>query len=274
MLTETVHRRRLAAGCLALLAIGLTFVIAGWTSAGVATAALAAFAGAAGWWFTPQPPSPRGAPQDVIAHVSHELRTPLTSVVGLLELLEGDDIAVDPEERKELLNLARTEAQHMEHVVGNLHAAARLADNRLMPDVMPIDLVPLVARVVDRFPSVARRTYLPSTEHRALADPQLTTQIVTNLIQNVERYAPDGEVAIRIESRNGMLALTISDDGPGIDAAGREQVFGRGVRLAGGEGSGLGLHIARHLAERQGGSLSIDPDVAGTCFVLDLPRAA
>ncbi len=270
MLTDPAFRRRLAAGCLALLAIGLTLVTAGLTGFGVAIVAVAACAGATGWWFMPQPDSAPGATQDVIAHVSHELRTPLTSVVGLLELLEGDDIAVDPEERKELLNLARTEAQHIEHVVGNLHAAARLADDRLDPVVVPVDLVPLIARVVDRFPSVARRTYLPSGEHRALADPQLTTQIMTNLIQNIERYAPDGEVAIRIEPRDDMLALTISDDGPGIDEATRSQLF---EPSASGRGLGIGLSLSRRLALAMGGALNIETSRRrGATFALLLPE--
>jgi len=255
--------------CLTLSLAGCITIALGATVVGAVGLAAAALAGAAGWWApSGEAPSPLDETQYAIARMSHEVRTPLTSIIGILDLLDGTDAAVDDEERPELLDLARAEARHMEHLIENLHSAARLARTGLDPDPKPIAIAALVARVVDRFPSVARRTYLPSGDLRALADEQLTAQIITNLVQNLQRYAPEGEVTISAERRGHEVAVLFSDDGPGIVDASR--VFDRS---SSGHGLGIGLPLSRELAEAMGGRLQIEPPRRrGTTFALTLPH--
>ena len=218
-------RRILAGACVVAGVLGILLVLAGVTFAGVPVIVVALALGAFGWLIDTGEPTGSDDTEELVARMSHELRTPLTSVIGMLDLLDSDQGTLEAEEAAELLGLARSEAEHIEHLVANLHSASRLARNTLEPSPVPINIARLTSRVVDRFPSVARRTYLPTGRLLAMADPQLTTQVVTNLVQNVERYAPDGEVTITVERRDDYVALVLSDDGPGIDREEEAAIF-------------------------------------------------
>lgn len=262
-------RRILAGVCVVAGLFGILFVATGATLVGVPAIAVSVALGALGWTVSPPEQTGDADTQELVARMSHELRTPLTSVIGMLDLLDGDQATLDPEEGAELLGLARSEAEHMEHLVANLHSASRLARDTLEALPEPVNLARLTARVVDRFPSVARRTYLPTGRLLAMADPQLTTQIVTNLIQNVERYAPDGEVVITVERRDDQVALVLSDDGPGIEPTDEAAIFSK---PASERGLGIGLTLSRELAEAMGGELVIErARRVGATFALLLP---
>jgi signal transduction histidine kinase/PAS domain-containing protein len=269
-------QRRLVAGAIVALGIaGAALVLSGMTTAGLALALVAAGLGAAAWAAVPPAAGtsevdPADDTQELLARMSHELRTPLTSVIGLLDIVTTGEAPLDADEQTELLGLARSEAEHMEHLVAHLHSASRLASNALEADPQPVNVAGLISRVIDRFPSVARRTYLPSGDLHAFADPRLTTQIVTNLVQNIQRYAPEGEVAIAIERRGDDVAIIVSDDGPGID----DDVPSTGFdRSASDQGLGIGLKISRELAEAMGGRLLVEsPRRRGATIALILPH--
>ncbi len=220
----------------------------------------------------PSPASgdPDGA-QEWVAQVSHELRTPLTGILGALDLIVRSTTPLDPEEAVELLSMANDEAVHMMHLVDNLRTASRLARHTLETHPQPVDPVAIAERAVERFPDVARRAHLPPAGTTAMwADPDLAMQIVTNLLQNAQRYAPSGALEISVERRNGRVALSISDEGPGVPAADAESVF----HASGGKGLGLGLSLSRELARRMDGDLILDqPRRTGTTFTLLLPHA-
>jgi signal transduction histidine kinase len=108
--------------------------------------------------------------------------------------------------------------------------------------------------------------------------PQLE-RLVGNLLDNAVRHARDRIVVTLAPARDGSAELTVADDGPGIPPAERDRVFERFTRLddarsAGSGGAGLGLAIARDIAERHGGTLTLEPeDSAGARFVFRLPIA-
>ncbi len=218
------------------------------------------------------PETAPGTEQQLIAHVSHELRTPLTSVIGLLELLAAPDNGLHPEETMELLGMANSEAQHMMHLVANLHSVSRLARHTLEPACQPVDLVALTERVLARFPDVGRRTFLPKGEPLAAwADPQLATQIIANLVQNTRRYAPEGEIEVAMERADGQVILSVADDGPGID---EDAVPGLFVAGASQKGLGIGLSLSRQLARAMGGDVVLtEPRRRGATFSIVLPAA-
>ena len=267
------HHRSLAAVCLTLLGVAVVLFFASGPGSAAAVAILGTGIGGVALWFSELPPTEPSGEQQQIAHVSHELRTPLTSILGILELVTGPRSDLDPEETEELLGMARGEAQHMMHLVLNLHTASRLARNLLEPTRQPIDLVALGERIINRFPEVARRTFVPKGEVMAAwADPQLATQIITNLVQNIERYAPDGEVEIAVERRGDNVAFSISDDGPGIDPAESDELFAAAGSSH--KGLGIGLSLSRQLARAMGGELALDkPTRKGATLSLVLPCA-
>ncbi|HUO47185.1 MAG TPA: ATP-binding protein [Acidimicrobiia bacterium] len=205
--------------------------------------------------------------------IAHELRTPLTSVLGLFALLEDGSVRMDEDEGRELAAMGRSEAERMLLIVENLLLATKLAQGKLDPQRQPVDLPGVIRGALDDFPEVALRAYVP-LDRRAVvsADRHLVSQIITNLVQNVHRYAPTGEVETRFDYREGMVELSVADDGPGVTIERREEIFGGGPSE---RGLGLGLGISRDLARAMGGDLVIrdEPLRSGATFTLALPMA-
>jgi two-component system OmpR family sensor kinase len=106
-------------------------------------------------------------------------------------------------------------------------------------------------------------------------DEELLRRMVMNLLDNAVRYGPEGsDVRVRVSSSDRLVTLTVEDSGPGIPEADRERVFERFVRLETARtaaGGGLGLPIARWIAEQHHGSLQLEPPVRGCRFVATLP---
>lgn len=242
----------------------------GFNVAIVATAnAAAVIAGLAAWTANP------GAKDQasLVAEVSHELRTPLTGILGTLELLTDSTVPLEPSEVDELLISAHGDANHLLHVVGNLHARSRLDRAVLQPEIAPTNLRTIIERAVARSPQVARRCYLsPGDEAVAVGDPQLIMQIVTNLVQNAERYAPDGEFRVSFERCGELMAASFADNGPGVPINRRSQIFEDGAST---QGLGLGLSLSRQLARAMGGDLTVaGADESGAVFTLQLPASS
>ncbi len=232
----------------------------------IALNAVAVAAGVATWLVKPE----GDRESALIAEVSHELRTPLTGILGTLELLTESTIPLETSEVDELLIAAHSEANHLLHIVGNLHARSRLDRSILVPDAMSTNVRGIVEKAVSRSPQVARRCYLsPGDRAGAVADPQLVMQIVTNLIQNIERYAPDGAVRIQFGQDHGLMTASFSDSGPGVPTSEAQSIF---TESASSEGLGLGMALSRQLARAMGGDLTIDePGQPGATFTLQLP---
>jgi signal transduction histidine kinase len=112
---------------------------------------------------------------------------------------------------------------------------------------------------------------------RAAGRPEDTAEIVQNLLVNARRYAQGSRIRITSYTRHGLVELCVEDFGPGLSAAEREEVFGRGSRGRAGHdvpGSGLGLYVSRRLATEQGGELIVTGRRGGGArFVLRLPSA-
>ena len=252
-----------------LAALGLLAAIADMQSAWIVGPNAAAVATAIAAWRVQEQ---RSNQTELIAEVSHELRTPLTGILGTLELLTDSTIPLEPSEVDELLIAAHSDANHLLHVVGNLHARSRLDRSVLTPDAVPTNLRSIVGKAVSRSPQVANRCYLsPGDQAVAMGDPQLVMQIVNNLVQNIERYAPDGEVKITFARTADFMAVSFRDAGPGIPVHRAERIFDTSGST---EGLGLGLTLSRQLATAMGGDLSLDnPGQPGASFTLRLPAS-
>lgn len=237
----------------------------------VAAAALASVALGAISWFVRSRETL--VAEDRIAELSHELKTPLTAVVGLLEVLDDSgSIELEAEERDELIRMARYEAAVLDRQISNLYLASRLSRDALSAKCEPVDLRSLVVSAIGQFPDASGRTFVgPMAGNAVLGDAGLIHQVLTNLVQNLERYAPNGSVEIDFERDGDTVRLLLSDDGPGIPKANWETVFAGGASNL---GLGLGLSLSRHLARSMGGDLNlVSPRRQGSTFQLDLPHS-
>ncbi len=219
-----------------------------------------------------------------VNRVSHELGTPLTNILLNLDLASR---ALDerPAESRRRLSLMHEEVQRLGRLVSNVLTFSR--GERKTLELTAAACIPdqVVEDVLAQFqPSLDRRKVRVEWQRGATAgtrlDPDALSQIVGNLISNVEKYASAGGwLGIESVMEDNRLRIRVSDRGPGVPARSRERIFEafervhRGVS-EGSSGTGLGLSIARDLALRMEGTLTLIPTESGCRFELDLPASA
>ena len=222
---------------------------------------------------------------DFLATVSHELRTPLTPIQGFLHTLMRDDVTFEDDQRKRFYEVMLRQSERLERLVKDLLDATSLQDSQQLFLPEEVDWASSVAHTVELF-----RTQEPAREFvleieqalpHVVADEQRAEQILSNLINNAIKYSGETQpVRITVEEIDGQVRTTVFDHGPGVPPGDRERIFERFTRL--GDhltrkvgGAGLGLFIAKRLAEGMGGDISVDdsPD-GGAAFSFTLPPYA
>ena len=219
------------------------------------------------------------ARKDFIANASHELRTPLFSLGGFLELLENEDM--DDVTREEFLLTMREQVARLTKLASDLLDLSRLDAGAVEIEQEPIDLGATARTLVREFRGLAakhgsRVVLLRADDDtpRGVGDEQRVQQIGRVLVDNAIRHTPRGtEVRVGVSQENGVVRLSVVDNGPGIEDSAREHLFERFARGEGATsaGSGLGLAIARELAQRMDGALEVTSQPGRTEFALALP---
>ena len=216
--------------------------------------------------------------ENLIANVSHELRTPLTSTLGFLRTLERRDIDLTRAQARELLAVARREAERLARLVDDLLALARLERGEMLLDRRRVHLAPLVEEAVATASADNGRAVEVDVA-RGLAvdaDSDRVIQVLCNLIGNAFRHGT-GIVTVRASEDGSEVELAVSDEGAGVPPENVDDLFTPFARWsAHRDSTGLGLAIARGIAEAHGGSLAYDANGDGGrhAFVLRLPAAA
>jgi len=208
--------------------------------------------------------------------VSHELRTPLTAIRGHVEALR-EDIVQDDETREASLRVIGAETERLARLVGDVLDLARLDAHQFTLEEGEVELRRLLEQAYESFGEEARRRGI-EYECSLAADPVLETdgdrvlQIVSNLLDNAFAWTPDGgKIDLGLTKTNGTIAISVADSGPGIGPEERERIF-RPFWSRAGEGTGLGLPIARELAHALGGELMLESQLGkGSRFELRLP---
>ena len=220
------------------------------------------------------------ARRDLIANVSHELKTPLTAVKGFMELLENEGIS--PERRQEFLGLMSQEVGRLERLVAEQLELARLDAGALTLVREPVDLGELALEVAASRRLLAERegveltASLPGIEVLVDADAARIEQILLILLDNAVRHTPSGgRITVGVGISDGQGTVSVRDTGTGISRDSQQFVFDRFYQAdpsREGQGLGLGLAIARGLAEAHGGSIEVrsTPQV-GSVFTVRLP---
>ncbi|MEV6767100.1 HAMP domain-containing sensor histidine kinase [Nocardia sp. NPDC051030] len=218
-----------------------------------------------------------------VGDAAHELRTPIAGIRALAEAVIQQPADTDPEERQRMHLLLAREAHRAGRLVDDLLDLARI-DTGLQLHAQPVDLHAVAATQLDRlrmlYPHIDFR--LEGDSPTLPADPERLTQILVNLLDNACQATGDtGTVTIDIHTTPDTAELSITDTGPGIPPEHRERIFDRLVRLDEArnphKGSGLGLPLARGLAQAHNGTLTCTPPppgVSGAAFTLRLPRSA
>jgi two-component system, OmpR family, sensor histidine kinase KdpD len=212
--------------------------------------------------------------------VSHDLRTPLAAAKAAVDSLAGAaDFSVA--DRGELVDIAVESLDRLQVLVGDILDMSRLRAGVLGVTTRPVALEEVVAQVLSHLDDDAElsvRVRLDPALPDVTADPGLLERIVDNLVRNALRYGVGRGVLVAASRYDGTVELRVADRGPGIPAADRDRVFQPFQRLDdthNRSGLGLGLALARGLAEAMGGRLvPEDTPGGGLTMVLSLPSAA
>jgi signal transduction histidine kinase len=214
-----------------------------------------------------------------IATASHELRTPIFSLAGFVELLRDEDL--DEETRRDFIETMSEQVARLQKLSVDLLDLSRLDAGSLQLHTEPVDLSELARSVVGEFgPALVERgtaleVDLPGSGVEASCDRERVVQIMRILLDNALRHTPDGTpVTVRADHHNGCAELTVADSGPGMATAVQSKAFERFYTGDATRGAGLGLAIARELAERMHGELRVTSAPGATAFTLELPRNA
>jgi len=223
---------------------------------------------------------------DLLAAVSHELRTPLAGILGALATLSARESQLTQPQQRELVAMAVRQGDRLRVQIEQLLLAARLERSGQEPAERPVVDATVLARealAAARVAHPGRQVLFESDQVLPVrAVPEAVLQVLGNLLDNAVKYSPAGAV-VRLEvSRVGRLAvLAVEDRGPGVPPADRDRIFGRFTQLDAGAtrrggGVGLGLYIARQLANAQGGELLVAEPTRpgwGARFELRIPLA-
>jgi PAS domain S-box-containing protein len=220
---------------------------------------------------------------DLVATISHELRTPITSIRGFVELLLDASSDLTKSQMRMLETIERN-AQQLQRVSEDLLTDVGAAGYGLRHSFSELDLHELAVQAVHAMETSAavagvRLSIEPGEEIPIFGDPTRLHQLIGNLLSNAIKFSPrGGRVHVIVDRAEAYARVQVLDDGPGIPAEERDQLFERFYRLAssnemGVPGTGLGLAIAKTVAEAHEGFVDIvDTPGWSTTFRVFLPR--
>ena len=216
-------------------------------------------------------------------NMSHELRTPLNGIIGVSEMLAEDAEDDGDEDTAEQLNSVTSAGRHLLGIITDVLDITQLESGRLVLDVAPFPLGPLLEELMERHSAAAERASATMTLDIDRPLPEVTNdraklaQLLGNILGNAIRFSEGGEITLRARSEGGLLRIDIRDTGIGMSKRQAQQVFesfkqadDSPTREYG--GMGLGLAIARQLAQLMGGSISLVSELGqGSTFTVEVP---
>ena len=217
---------------------------------------------------------------DFVSLVSHELRSPMASVIGSAKTLRMRWRDLTPEQRDSFLALIDHETNRLAELVGDVLDTSRIESGTFSYNFSDLDIGEIVresaAAAQSSQDEVRVRADVTAPLPSLRGDRERLRQVVTNLIDNAVKYSPAGaEVNVEAFANNGRITVAVRDRGPGILSEHKTLIFEKFGRVSGEHakpGTGLGLFIARSIAEAHGGTLDVESgEGSGAVFTLALP---
>jgi signal transduction histidine kinase len=212
-----------------------------------------------------------------LSAVSHELRTPLSVVLGFATTLQQNDLHLEPDDRKIMLDRLAANAHKLHQLLADLLDLDRTARGILEPQRSALDVAELVLRVTEEAEMSGHPVSVDAEPVLANVDGPKVERIVENLVTNAAKYTPEGTpVRVIVRRQDEGVLIAVEDEGPGIPESLKEAVFEpfqRGPdaprRAA---GTGIGLSLVARFAELHGGRAWVeDRPGGGSSFHVFLP---
>jgi PAS domain S-box-containing protein len=223
---------------------------------------------------------------EFLATLSHELRTPLNAIVGWSHMLLAGDL--DQETTRRAIETISRNAMIQNQLISDILDIQRISSGKLRLNLQPADAGEAVEAAIETVrPAAAAKeirleALLEPDAGPVLADPDRLQQIVWNLLSNAVKFCPrGGQVEVRLARNDGVVEVTVGDDGPGIKPEFLPYIFerfrqGDASSTRGQGGLGLGLAIVRNLVDLHGGTVTAESDGLGrgARFIVTLPTHA
>ena len=222
-----------------------------------------------------------------VSLVSHELRTPMTSIKGYTDLLRQGAVGPVNEMQVNFLNIIRNNVERMTALVSDLSDISHIENGRLK---LNRSLIQLTDAIQDTAISIQHRleakqqtiTFeIPAQLPPVYADPNRLVQVLTNLINNANKYTPEGgKVVVRAQESGNSVRVEVQDSGVGISEADQRMLFTQFFRSESDavreqQGWGLGLNLTRSLVEMMGGEIGLQSQLGeGSTFWFTIPTQA
>lgn len=199
-----------------------------------------------------------------IANISHDLRTPLTSILGYLQLLEGEGLS--PEERREYLSIVQGRAKALQSMIVSFYDLSRLEGGEYPLSRERVDLYHVLSELVAEFYNDFERSGFDMTVElreglpAVTADPAGVLRVFTNLIRNALEHGRK-RMSILLYQEGGEVVSVFANDAPGLTPEDVTHVFDRfftADKMRTGQSTGLGLAIVKALVERMGHTVTAE----------------
>jgi two-component system sensor histidine kinase SenX3 len=219
---------------------------------------------------------------DFVANVSHELKTPVGAISLLAEALESS--ADDEQAVRRFAKRMHKESGRLAALVQDIIELSRLQGASVSQGGSAVDINAVIAEAVDRsqLPAESKKIQIVVGEHvdaTVYGDRDLLVTALRNLIDNAIRYSPENtKVGVGVRAKDGLIAVSVTDQGEGMTPEDQERVFERFYRVDAARsrhtgGTGLGLSIVKHVASNHGGEVTLwSRPGQGSTFTLRLPE--
>jgi signal transduction histidine kinase len=220
---------------------------------------------------------------DFVSLVSHELRSPMAAVIGAAQTLQQRWRELSPEQRASFLALIADETSRLAELIGDVLDTSRIEAGTFTYRFDDVDVGELAEEAVASASVGQDEVQIRAVVRRPLpavrGDRVRLRQVLSNLIENAVKWSKGGEhVDVDVSATNGRVVIGVRDRGPGIPREEHGMIFekfGRAKGGAGRSGTGLGLFIARSIAEAHGGTVEVrSVPGQGATFTLTLPGLA
>ncbi len=212
--------------------------------------------------------------------VSHDLRTPLVSVIGVLSSLQEEEMRLDDAARRNLIQVAREEAERLNHLITNLFDVSRVEAGAIRISKQPSDVQDLVGAALEQLRSRAStrpiKIDIPMELPFVSVDFSLIVQTLVNVLDNALKYSPvDSPIEIKGRKVDHEVHMEVADRGVGIPPQDLLHIFDKFYRIQHPDnvgGTGLGLSICKGIVEAHGGHIAAENRPGGgTIIRLILP---
>lgn len=223
------------------------------------------------------------AKSEFLANTSHEIRTPLNALLGMVQVMERNELAADQRQR---LQLVAESGKSLLAVLNSVLDLAKIEAGKFELDEHPFDLESTVRAAVTGFQSLAAQKELglsvdidPQAAGIWRGDGDRLRQVLSNLVSNAVKFTPQGYVAVSVEQAEAGLRFSVEDSGIGVAPEKQELIFGAFEQADASTtrefgGTGLGLAICASIVRSMGGGISLSSAPgAGSCFTFTVPMA-